>query len=220
MSRIFSLRLFFAALALIFVLPLHAAQAQTSRLYFASYLGMSDFSSVDFTESSSATGGGFELDDAYSFAGALGIRLSSALRAEAELSYRNADISRITFSNGAGSFDNSGEIESYIGMLNVYYDFDMKGSKIQPFVSAGFGFGWHDAEVRNDSGLAAVAVDSAYNVMWQLGGGAKYRIDPKLAVTGGYRYMGGTDLEIGSYDLEYSGHEFRLGLEHDLGGGP
>ena len=195
-------------------LPLSDANAQTTRLYLAGYLGLSDFGSNDFDDGGTGTTGELDVDETYVFAGALGLRFSQNLRLEAELSYKNNDITNITVNNN-GKFGASGEIESYTGLLNAYYDFDTD-SKFKPFLSAGLGIGFHDANITNTSGLASNVNSDDFNFMYQVGAGIKYRLQPDLALTGGYRYLNGTDLEIGTYEIDYGGHELRFGLEYDL----
>lgn len=215
MIRVFSHAFAFLAVLLVLCsLSAGQAEAQTSRLYFAGYMGLTNFNSMDFSEGTSGLGGDLEMDNTYSYAGALGLRLSANLRAEAEISYRNADFNQMNFSS-ANSFAMGGELKSYTGLLNVYYDFDVNW-KVKPYVGAGFGFGWHDAQIIDGSGLASNTVDEATNLMWQLGAGLKYPIKPNLSFTGGYRYLDGTDLELGSYTIDYGAHEFRLGIEYDL----
>ncbi len=191
------------------------ASAQVSRLYFAGYLGLSTFNDQAFSETSTNTSGDIELDNAGSFAGALGLRLSRDTRMEAEFSYRKADISGADV-GGTGNIDMGGKISSKFGFISLYHDFNYPRWKMQPFIGGGLGLVFHDASIVDPSGTTLTTSDSSTGFAYHLGGGLKYRMSPELAVTGGYRYIGTGDMDIASYQIDYSSHEFRLGMEWDL----
>jgi len=192
-----------------------AAEAQSSRLYFAGYMGLNTNSPGTFKESTTPRSGEFKFDNATSYAGALGLRLDKKWRIEGEVSYRNTDFDNMNFDN-VGTFKMNGDLGTWLFMLNGYYDFDFKWKQVQPYVSGGVGIVHHSADIDDTSGLARDASDTSLGLAWQLGGGLKYRMSDDLAFTGGYRYLGTTDAEIGSYDFEYGSHEWRVGLEYDL----
>jgi len=192
-----------------------SAQAQTSRIYLAGYLGLNISTDQGFTESSTSNSGDLELDSSTSFAGALGMRLSNQLRIEGEFSYRSSDFSSTDIS-GVGTFAAGGELESTILFANAYYDFDVPWI-IQPYVGAGIGYGWHTGQISDSSGLLANASSDESSFLWNAAAGVKYRPQDNMAFTAGYRYLDTfTDLQFGSYDLDYSSHEFRAGMEWDL----
>jgi OOP family OmpA-OmpF porin len=204
-------------LAGIFALALggaSVANAQTSRIYFAGYLGLSTFSDMDFSESVTPADGNLAADNTTSFAGALGIRLNRNLRLEGELSYRNADFSTLNI-DGGGSFSAGGQLKSSLAFLNLYYDFDVPW-KVQPFIGAGLGYGWHSGDIRDSSGTLSNASADASGLAWNLGGGLRYRTQDNVAFTGSYRFVDSVDLDLGGYDIDYSAHEFRVGVEWDL----
>ena len=119
--------------------------------------------------------------------------------------------------NNLGAFNLQGDLRTWLLMLNLYYDFDFKWKNITPFVTAGAGVAWHKGEFNDASGLASMpASDDATVPAWQLGGGVKYRFSPTLAFTGHYRYLGTSNVDIGSYDIDFSSHEFLMGLEYDI----
>lgn len=191
------------------------AQAQSSRLYFAGYMGLTKYPDLDFSDNDTPSSGSFEAKNAGTFAGALGLRLSPQWRVEAEGSYRRADLDRIEFANG-GSFKLGGDMKTWLFMLNMYYDFDLEWDYLFPYLSVGLGVARHQNDVDDVSGFAADASGDSLNLAWQLGGGLKYRLNDDLAFTGGYRWLGSTDPEIGGYEHDFGGHEIRIGLEYDL----
>ena len=192
-----------------------AANAQVSRLYFAGYLGLSTFNDQPFSETTTNTSGDIKLDNATSFAGALGLRLSRDTRLEAEISYRKADISGADV-GGSGTLDMGGNISSKFGFISLYQDFNNPRWKVKPYIGGGLGLVFHDASIVDPSGVALTTSDSSTGFAYHLGAGVKYRMSPDLAVTTGYRYIGTGDMDIASYQIDYSSHEFRMGLEWDL----
>ncbi len=202
-----------AAVLSVFACLSASAQAQTSRIYMAGYLGLNTYGPQDFS-GSGAVSGDFEQDNAVSFAGALGLRLSKQFRVEGELSYRKPEITKINTNNPSGSFDAGGSIKHWAGLLNVYYDFDTNW-KFTPYVTAGAGLSYFDGEL--DAGRAGQSFDdTGYGLTYQAGAGLKYRPRDNLAYTFGYRYLDTLALDMGDLDIDYSSHEFRIGLEYDL----
>lgn len=200
--------------ALVLMAGLSSAHAQTSRLYFAGYLGLSTFNNIEFTESTTPGNGDLNLDNSTSFAGALGIRLSRQIRVEAELSRSRADFDGISIA-GVGSFDAGGDLQSTFAFLNLYYDFDVPW-KIQPFIGGGLGYGWHSITVNDTSGTLPNGSSDEAALAWNAGGGIKYRPRTDFAFTAGYRYVDSLNLDAGSYELNYGSHEIRFGMEWDL----
>ena len=186
--------------------------AEGSRFYLAGYMGLNIGTNQDFSDNSNGTSGEFKTKAAPSFAGALGLRLTKNLRAEAELSYRNLDVDDFD-SSGAANITASGDIDNWMGLMNLYYDFDVPW-KIKPYVSAGLGMGYFDGNFSASNG--ANYNDSDYALTWQAGAGLQYRSSDKLSWTAGYRYLDSADLDIGNGTIDYSGHEVRVGLKYDL----
>ena len=137
---------------------LQEASAQTSRLYFAGYLGLTTSGDQEFTESSIPRSGDIETKNANSFAGALGVRLSRQFRIEGEISYSAADMDRMDINN-VGSFEMAGELTTWTALINAYYDFDVDWD-LQPFIGAGLGISWHEGDINDLSGLA---LDNKYS---------------------------------------------------------
>jgi len=191
------------------------AQAQSSRLYLAGYLGLNTFAESDFSETTMPREGDFEFKNSFSLAGALGLRLTPQWRVEAEISRRSADADRMDV-EGLGTFKLGGDLDSTFYMLNVYYDIDWQWKNFQPFLMAGIGFAQHEAQIIDANAIVPNATDDSLGFAWSMGGGLKYRIDPDVALTGNWRYVGANDLEVDSFDFAYSTNEFRLGIEYDL----
>lgn len=194
-------------------LGLSAAQAQVSRTYLAGYLGLNTYGPQDFSDSN-AISGDLEQDHAVSFAGALGLRLSKQFRVEGELSYRKPEVTKVNTNNPSGSFDAGGSVKHWAGLLNVYYDFDTNW-KFTPYVTAGAGLSYFQGDLEA-SGTGQSFDDTGYGLTYQAGAGLKYRQRDNLAYTFGYRYLDTLELDMGDLDIDYSSHEFRVGVEYDL----
>jgi opacity protein-like surface antigen len=192
------------------------AKAQTSRIYFAGYMGLTSFGSVDFTDHTTPVTGSFEPENAVNFAGALGLRFSENLRLEAELSHRGTDFDTADIS-GTGATVVDGDLQSTVLLLNTYYDFDIRDWRTQPYLTAGIGVGRHNGQLTDPGAFTTNVNDTAYGFMWNVGAGVKYRVRDNFAWTAGYRYLDGTSIALGNTEIDASNHEIRLGLEWDLG---
>lgn len=190
------------------------ASAQVSRIYLAGYMGLNLYNDQDFKSAGApSTQGTIQLDNAPSFAGAVGLRLSRNVRLEAELSYRKADVSQLDFPGASGG--SGGELQQYLGFLNAYYDFDIPG-KLKPFVGGGLGLGMFSGDMQRAGGGPSFANEDATSLVWNAGGGVKYRVKDDTAFSLGYRYIDSTELNFDDFDIDYSSHEFRIGIEYDF----
>ncbi|MCB9988204.1 MAG: porin family protein [Rhodospirillales bacterium] len=206
--------LFTLCLAIALVMVTTAAYAQSSRLYVAGYMGLNLTTETEFDENTTPRSGDFTYDNSMSFAGALGLRLTQNWRLEGELSYRKASIDTVDITTG-GTFRGAGEIGTWLALANLYYDFDMEWKNLSPYVTGGVGFAMHSGDIGGVGGMPS-STGNSFGLAWQAGAGLKYRVDDSLAITGGYRYLGTSSLEVDSYDIDYGAHELRLGLEYDL----
>ncbi len=208
--RLFPGTLAFLAGAL-FLVSGTVAFAQTSRVYFAGYIGLNTIPNQSYRTRNQD--GDLSFDNAPSFGGALGLRLTQQLRIETELSYKKHDANTLTI---GGTDKVGGSLETWAAMLNGYYDFDIDWRGLQPFVTAGVGIMQHTADILMPSGTHTYKSGESYNIGWQAGGGLKYRVDEKMALTGSYRYSGSTEIGFDQVDLDYSNHEIRFGVQYDF----
>lgn len=203
-----------AAFAVFFCMLPYAQAAK--RIYFAGYMGINYFPDMDFTEVTTPVKGELVLEEDVSFAGALGFKLTPQVRIEAELSFVSPDMHHVDLGD-IGLFELGGSVESKIAMLNVYYDFDFNWKKIQPFVGAGIGYGWHEGSINTLAGNPVNTSADSSGYMWQVGGGFRYPIGKTLSLITAYRYMDGADLDLGDYQkIDQGSHEVRFGLSWDL----
>ncbi len=203
----------YATILTLFIGVSGAAQAQSSRLYLASYMGLNTFTSQEFAHPTS--NGSIDLKNGTSFAGALGLRLTPNVRIEGEVSYSRSDLTSMLLDTGAsGSIGKN--LKTWLYMAHGYYDFDVSWRNLTPFVSAGLGLAMHDGAIAGAPGGLNDASDTSYELAYSVGTGLKYQMKPGLALTGGYRYVGTTSLGLGNYDIDYGAHEIRAGLQYDL----
>ena len=193
---------------------MQSARAQSSRLYFSGYMGLSLSKDMAFNDSTSSTSGELGNKNGTALAGALGLRLTRFSRLEAELSYSQQDFSSLSISGGS-AYNIGGQLESWRTMLNYYYDFKVPW-KVQPFVGAGVGMVWYDGRIDSVAGVSSDATGNDFALAWQVGGGVKYRVNDSTAFTGSYRYLDSSNVNIRGYQIDYGAHEFRLGLEYDI----
>lgn len=191
------------------------AKAQSSRMYYTGYMGLTVHREDDVTERNAGLTGDYEMDNTISFAHALGLRLNRNWRVEAEMSVRKNSMNNINFET-SGTFPLGGEIRTWLYMANLYYDFDYVWRDLRPFIGVGLGLASHDVEIEDTSGLAADATGENIEMAWQLGGGVTYQIKPNLAMITDYRYIGTSDMQIQEYNLDYSAHELRVGVQYDI----
>ena len=190
------------------------AHAQTSRIYVAGYKGLNSHTENQFSHSGAGLSGDYELDNAFTFAGALGLRLDHNWRIEGEVSYRRADFDRVDLSTGSSNA--GGDLGSWFYLANVYYDFDYKWREFQPFVTAGLGLAYHDLTYEDLSGSLTDTNGDSFDLAWQAGAGVKYRYSDNMAFTGNYRYLATSELNVSDFNADYSSHELRFGVEYDL----
>lgn len=194
------------------------SSAQSSRMYLAGYMGLNAPFEQNFSDNADTTAtmtsGDIKFKNTVSFAGALGLRLSTNVRVEAELSYKDNDADTIDFNNaGLNSEELSGSLKNFNGLVNLYYDFNVPW-KVKPYVGAGLGLGWFEGDITSASGPNFS--EDATGLIWNAAAGLKYRTRSNVAFTAGYRYLDSADLDFEGVDLEYSDHEFRIGIEYDL----
>lgn len=205
----------FLGIFLLLLLLGTAAQAQTKRIYFAGYMGLSKFDGFDLNDTSTPSVATADPESTLNFAGALGLRINRNFRMEAELSYRSADFNDVDVS-GTGATAVNGDLSSSMLLLNGYYDFRFKGWKTEPYVTAGLGVGYHSGSLTDASATTANFDDHDFGLVWNAGAGVKYRVKPNFAWTLGYRYLDGSEIQLNDTDVDLSSHEVRVGMEWDL----
>ena len=188
-----------------------AAHAQQGPLYLSGYIGLNKVGDEKF--SNNGLSGENTLSNGASFSGALGLRLTSQLSMEAELSHAVNDISSVSI--GGTSYSVGGEVERWMMMLSGRYELDIPW-RTKPFFTAGLGLGFYDANIVDATNTLTSSSDDDIGLTWSLGTGLKYRLNERSSVTGSYRYVGSSELSFGDHETEFGAHEIRVGLDYEL----
>ena len=185
----------------------------------------------------------YRFGDGYDGVAAIGYGLGNGLRAEIEGHYTNNDVRNYVRTAIASS--STGHTESYGGLANVLYDFNLSvfgisGVPVTPYVGVGAGYLWTHlspfSSVFNNGQVLRVGGTNG-NFAYQGIVGVSYDITelPGLAVTAEYRYLG--SLNQGAYQAEYfqgpgvvskgnakfdeeQNHEFMVGLRYAFNTAP
>ena len=129
---------------------------------------------------------------------ALGRRHGCNLRSELEFAYRENDIRGIEFRGNQTALD--GELESYSGMVNAYWDFvNVRTCHFKPYVGGGIGFTTIESTIRDLSGNNLVdpgTDDSSF--AYQLIAGVNCETSRNMILFVEYRFFDATDFDIES----------------------
>ena len=223
-------------------LPL-AAQAQSIQgLYIGggiggNYLQGTDIAGSDFGGTNSS------VDFHWGWAGvlSLGWGFGNGLRAEIEGSYRQNEVSDISFA-GIPGLTEKGNAKSWGAMANVLYDFNLGSSLggITPYIGGGLGYVWQEYDkvgIRIGGNTLDFNGDGgafAYQAIL----GAAYPIDqvPGLAITAEYRFLGTVSQSMSGtgrssvagvadagnvkFDVDNFNHSLLIGLRYAFNAAP
>lgn len=146
--------------------------------YFSLFGGWSDLSDLEIVNGD----GTINLDsrNGVGLGGAFGQIQGRNLRSELEFSYRSHDIEDLLlrdFAGGSETLTGIGDIQSYAGMLNVYWEFvDLLGGRIAPYIGAGIGAVNVNAETRLDGGTDAFADGEDSSFAYQYIAGLNFKV--------------------------------------------
>ncbi len=151
----------------------------------------------------------FRAAPGYAGIASLGWGFGNGLRAEVEGNYRGNDVrgSNTPFSNTGGTVSAlgrassvHGNLRSYGGMLNAYYDFHGLIRAVTPYVGIGIGYAYNEWSHVRANGLTSSAVPYEIDAMgggsalaWQGIAGAAFSLNglvPGLSLTTEARYYG------------------------------
>lgn len=167
-----------------------------------------------------------ETDTGLGLAGALGFRLNRNIRFEAEINYRDNDADSLTITNPGSltglTADADGDVTSWGGMANVYYDFDgvgpvKDGGKLVPYVMGGLGWANVDADVSSNGSQLVNDDDSVF--AYQLGAGVGYEVAERVTLDLGYRYYTTDDPDLtdssgADFESEYENHSVMASVRY------
>ena len=200
--------------------------ADNEGLYVRGGIGINWLSDADNTGDISSLNVESESDNGLGLAGALGYRYNKNVRFEAEINYRDNDADSLTITN-AGSLtgltaDADGDVTSWGGMANVYYDFDgvgpvKEGGKLVPYVMGGLG--WANVDVDVSAGGVQLTDDDDSVFAYQLGAGVGYDVAERVTLDLGYRYYTTDDPDLtdssgADFESEYENHSVMASVRY------
>ncbi len=177
-----------------------------------------------FTVAGGAGGTGsidFEMNDGWSFGGAIGRRVRPNVRVEGEFAYRNTTFDHVSGSGAAAVIGQQipldGKTNLYSGMLNIAYDFTCF-RRFTPYVGVGAGVVWVNADVVEPT--TPLALNLEYSTFAYQGiVGISSCISDRVDLFGEYRIFGTDTSRIGfaglgtslAADLDIVTHNFFVG---------
>ncbi len=129
-----------------------------------------------------------EFDTGYIVGGAIGTEFYPNVRGELEISYQRVEPDSHASATLTG-VSPSGHLSSVSVLANVWYDIDM-GSGFSPYVGAGAGLGIVDSNLTITNGFGQQWDDRDVGFAFQVGGGVKYDVSPRIDIDVGYRFRG------------------------------
>lgn len=167
-----------------------------------------------------------DVDDSWILGAGVGYRFDPNFRGDVTLGYRGSyKLRGVDAGVPATSFN--ADVQSWVGLLNGYYDFAVGGS-LKPYIGAGIGFARNN--VGNITGTTAgvtatVPGGTKTNFAWALMAGVSFPLSADVTLDIGYRYLeaGTAETDFGTVipfaPATYSGasgklraHELSLGL--------
>jgi len=129
-----------------------------------------------------------KLDNSYIFGGAIGYSFKDPWRVEGEVTYQKYDVDKIR-NDDTGVFQNgTGDVGVLSFGINGFYDFRQTGWSVVPYIGAGVGAVYADADdvqrpgrrTLNESAVAPTAVGLL---------GVSYDLSKSVVLTAGYRFQ-------------------------------
>ncbi len=165
--------------------------------------------------------GEVKFDPGFAVGGAVGYRFEEWLRVEVNLSYRQADIDKLTALGY--TLRGAGDASAFATLANLYIDFKPR-SPVTPYVGAGIGVANIDVD-SNSSANVLIVNDDSTEFAWNVMAGAAWSVTDDVVLSLGYRYLGTTDAKLdftvvgvgtGTMDAEFGVHEVMFGARYNF----
>ena len=166
--------------------------------YFSLFGGWSDLSDLEIVNEEGAIN--IDSSNGVGLGAAFGQIQGRNLRSEFEFSYRNHDLEDLfllDFAGGSENITGVGDIQSFAGMFNVYWEFvDLLGGRVAPYIGAGIGAVNVSADLRLDGGADAFndGEDSSFAYQYIVGLNYKLREYSDLFIE--YRHFAADSLRL------------------------
>lgn len=173
-----------------------------------------------------------EDDDDYKNIGvnfAVGTNVDTNIRVEFEIAQRNKDTNHYPYDGYTGSVYVEGQdnisLRTTSYMLNGYYDFYSQ-SVFTPYIGLGLGMAkveyenaWSESGYNPSSGAYMGTINgkdkySKTKMVWNIALGASYKVNEKLNLDLGYRYVDYGSFTDSDIKFETKSNEFSLGVRY------
>lgn len=211
-----------ATLAIFSIPALSTAADNRPGPYFSAFLGTSFARDTTVTSFDGISSFSDEVTfDPGIYVGGTGGYDFGFLRLEGELSYRNANIDKVTASNGERFRNLDGDLGAFATMFNVFFDLH-NPSRVTPYLGGGIGFATlHLSDTHgysNINGYTHLYDDSSDTVFAsQVGAGLDIAINSRFSLDIGYRYFitekANLDGDIISSNLRFESHDAKVGFK-------
>ena len=185
--------------------------------YFSTFGGWTDWYNMgaELSVSGDATGGAsldLQTKDGLAIGAALGRYLNEKSRSEMEFAYRNNSLGSAAVGadlntpnpilpGGQGNVSAAlqpnldGRVQVYSGMYNLYHDFGSRCQTIRPYVGAGVGFAFINADVHSPA-LPGISIDvERSSFAYQGMAGIAYQWSNRIDLFAEYRVLGIDEFE-------------------------
>jgi OOP family OmpA-OmpF porin len=165
--------------------------------------------------------GDAEFDPGFAVGGAIGYRFEEWLRAEVNLSYRQADIDKLTALGY--TLAGAGDAGAFTTLVNLYVDFKPRWP-VTPYVGAGIGVALIDVD-SDDAANVLIVNDDSTEFAWNVMAGAAWSVTDNVDLTLGYRYLSTKDVDLewtevgfgsGTMEVEFGVHEVMFGARYNF----
>jgi len=161
------------------------------------------------------------------FAGQIGYKFRGSslgrFRVEAELSYRENNVDEIVF-NGVERIG-SGEEKVVAGLMNLFYDVNIRSKRFIPFVGVGIGIANINVDVAYSPSAFIDDDDTTFAYQFMIG--AEYKLTKELSLIGDARYFALDDPKLIRFggpapaafvdlDSEYDSFSASIGLRYSF----
>jgi OmpA-OmpF porin, OOP family len=206
--------------------------AQAGNAHGVAYIGLRG--SYVVTDDGSTTGNALSsydqsYDDGYSGAVYIGWALHDALRLELEAGFRSADINTLTVVTDptlvylpGDTVDVGADAQAGTAMVNFYYDMDVFGGDVVPWIGAGLGGAHVEYNVTDPLGVFS-GNDKAWIFAYQLMAGLTFPVGDGWSITASYHYFtteefdrASTNIASEVFKTDLTQHSIDLGIQWHL----
>lgn len=157
--------------------------------------------------------------------GVSGYRISDYVRLEAELTYRQNELDKLTASGpGFDSEARNGDMKLVSFLGNLWIDVNVGQSPVAPYIGGGLGIGGAELQLEPvDLGGSGTFLtdesETAFVMSYQLGAGIAYSLSDHFILSLDYRYFATTDPDftlLRKASAEYQTHNIGVSLRYEF----